>query len=221
MTQRTPTPGGLVNRAFVAADLTGPDPWSASHASGPGSEELGAGMLYYALAYSLRAEICVCLGSGGGFVPRLMRQAQRDLRLEASRTILVDGADQVPPDRREIWGSPDWTSPDSWFRTRYPEVEIVLSLTADAHREFFLPTGIAIDYLHIDADHHLDGVRLDFDLFAPLVSPEGVITLHDSSNRREPCGVPQLVQELRRDGAYSVVEFPIRYGTAIVKRNPR
>ncbi len=220
MARSTPTSGGLLDRAFVATELTGPDAWSASHDSGPGSEELGAGMLYYALAYALRAEICVCLGSGGGFVPRLMRQAQRDLDLAPSRTILVDGADQVPGDKREIWGSPDWTAPDSWFRTRYPEVEIVLSLTADAHRELFLPNRIAIDYLHIDADHHFEGVRLDFDLFAPLVEPDGVITLHDSSNRREPCGVPRLVEELRRDGAYSVVEFPVRYGTAIVKRNP-
>ena len=43
-------------------------------------------------------------------------------------------------------------------------------------------------------------MRLDFDLFAPLVRDNGVITLHDSGNYREPCGVPQLVEELRRDG---------------------
>ena len=41
---------------------------------------------------------------------------------------------------------------------------------------------IAIDYLHIDGDHHYEGVRLDFDLFAPLVHDDGVITLHDSGN---------------------------------------
>ena len=211
-------PAGLLNHAFAASELTGPDSWCASHGATPGADDLGAGMLYYALTYSLRAVVCVCLGSGGGFVPRMMRQAQRDLALEPSRTILVDGADAVPPEKREIWG---WVAQDSWFRTRFPDIELVLSLTQKAHEEFFVPNGIEIDYLHIDADHHYEGVRLDFDLFAPLVRDDGVITLHDSGNYREPCGVPQLVEDLRRDGAYSVVHFPIRYGTALVKRNPQ
>jgi hypothetical protein len=211
---------GLVDRAFAASELTGPDRWCASHGATPGGDELGAGILYYALAYSLRANVCVCLGSGGGFVPRMMRQAQRDLGLEPSRTILVDGAESVPAAKREIWGSPSWVAPDSWFRTRYPDVELVLDLTETAHRELFVPNGIEIDYLHIDADHHYEGVRLDFDLFAPLVRDDGVITLHDSGNHRVPCGVPQLVEEIRRDGAYAVVHFPIAYGTAVVKKNP-
>jgi Methyltransferase domain len=212
---------GLVDRSYVAAELTGPDQWCASHGATAGSDQLGAGILYYALAYALRASVCVCLGSGGGFVPRMMRQAQRDLGLEPSRTILVDGAENVPPEKREIWGSPSWVAEDSWFRKQFPDVEIVVSLTKTAHEEFFVPSGIEIDYLHIDADHHYEGVRLDFDLFAPLVRDDGVITLHDSVNYREPCGVPQLVEELRRDGRYAVVEFPIRYGTALVQKNPK
>jgi methyltransferase family protein len=216
-----PETGGLLNRSFAASQLTGPDEWSTSHGATPGAAELGAGMLYYALAYSLRARVCVCLGSGGGFVPRMMRQAQRDLRLEESRTILVDGAHNVPVEKREIWGSPSWVAEDSWFRKEFPDVEIVVSLTETAHDELFVPNGIEIDYLHIDGDHHYEGVRLDFDLFAPLVRDDGVVTLHDSSNYREPCGVPQLVEELRRDGRYAVVEFPIRYGTALVKKNPQ
>jgi hypothetical protein len=215
------TSAGLVNRSFAASELTGPDSWCASHGATPGTDELGAGMLYYALTYSLRASVCVCLGSGGGFVPRMMRQAQRDLGLEPSRTILVDGADTVPRQKREIWGSPSWVAEDSWFRKQFPDVEIVVSLTKRAHEEFFVPNGIEIDYLHIDADHHYEGVRLDFELFAPLVRDDGVITLHDSVNYREPCGVPQLVDDLRRDGVYAVVDFPIRYGTALVKKNPQ
>ena len=212
---------GLLNRSFAASQLTGPDSWCASHGATPGADELGAGMLYYALAYSLRARVCVCLGSGGGFVPRMMRQAQRDLALEPSRTILVDGADTVPKEKRDIWGSPSWIPEDSWFRKQFPDVEIVVSLMKTAHENFFVPNGIEIDYLHIDGDHHYEGVRLDFDLFAPLVRDVGVITLHDSVNYREPCGVPQLVEELRQEGRYTVVQFPVAYGTAVVQRNPQ
>jgi hypothetical protein len=212
---------GLLDRQFVREHLTVGDPWCASHAGEPDSENLGAGMLYYALAYSLRAETCVCLGSGGGFVPRMMRQAQRDLELAEARTFLVDGVEAVRPERKSIWGSPDWTADDSPFRRNYPEVETVLSLTEDAFHEVFQPSGRPIDYLHIDADHHYDGAKLDFDLFSTLVPEEGVITLHDTTNFRPPCGVPQLLAEIREKGEFAVIDFPIAYGTAILKRNPR
>lgn len=207
----------LVNKEFIKSRLTADDPWCASHDARDGSDELGAGMLYYGLAYSLKSRICVCLGSGGGFVPRMMRQAQRDLKLDESRTILVDGGPNVNEARKEIWGSPYWLPEDSTFRRNYPDVEIVLKLTKDAHREFFVPDGIKIDFLHIDADHHYDGAKLDWDLFSPLVSDGGVITLHDTVNHREPCGVPRLLEEIRREGRYEIVNFPIRYGTAILR----
>ena len=82
----------LLNKDFITSMLTVDDPWCSSHGSDNGSDDLNAGLIYYALAYSARAKTCVCLGSGGGFVPRMMRQAQRDLNIEGSRTFLVDGA---------------------------------------------------------------------------------------------------------------------------------
>jgi hypothetical protein len=211
----TPT---LLDKRFITSHLTAEDPWCFSHGSGNGSEDLGAGMLYYGLAYSLRAKTCVCLGSGGGFVPRMMRQAQRDLDLEGSRTILVDGATRVSADRKNIWGSPCWTAEDSRFRINYPEIEIVLELTQDAYNNFFVPGKISIDFLHIDADHHYDGVKLDWDLYHRLVPDNGVITLHDTINYREPCGVPQLLEEIRQGGEYEVINFPVSYGTAILRK---
>jgi hypothetical protein len=86
---------GLLNQGFIASTVTGGDRWCASHGAVPDGSDLGAGMLYYSLAYATKATTCVCLGSGGGFVPRLMRQAQRDLGIPGGRTILVDGAYEV------------------------------------------------------------------------------------------------------------------------------
>ena len=40
---------------------------------------LGDGLLIYSLIMFNRAKVCVCIGSGGGFIPRLMTQARRDL----------------------------------------------------------------------------------------------------------------------------------------------
>lgn len=207
----------LVNTDFIRRTITGPDPWCSSHGADPSSDFLGAGMLYYALAYATEARTCLCLGSGGGFVPRLMRQAQRDRRLEGSRTILVDGGPLVAEERKRIWGSPSWLAPDSALRRDYPEIEIVVDLTARAFHDRF-DGRISVDFLHIDADHHYDGVKADWDLFRRLVPPGGVITLHDTTNRRPPCGVPQLMEEIAAGGDYDVVNFPIRYGTAVVRK---
>ena len=215
---RTGSAGMMLNREFIETTLTAGDRWCASHGATPAGSDLGAGILYYGLAYATKANVCVCLGSGGGFVPRLMRQAQRDLGLDGSRTILVDGGHQVTAERKEIWGSPSWLDGEHPFRTDYPEIEIVMALTEDAHRGMFEPRQLAIDYLHIDADHHYDGVKRDWDLFHPLVTPTGVITLHDTANYREPCGVPRLVEEIRAEGTYQIVDLPIAYGTAIAKK---
>ena len=92
----------LLNSDFITSHVTGGDPWCVSHGAEEDTPELGAGILYYALAYAHRARTCVCLGSGGGYVPRLMRQAQRDLHLEDSRTFLVDGAGQVSFDAARV-----------------------------------------------------------------------------------------------------------------------
>src|SRR4051812_20243373 len=110
----------LVNEEYAAQYLTSNACWHRSH--GTTGPFLGGAMLYYAFAYALRARIAVCLGSGGGFVPRVLRQAQRDLRLARSRTFLVDA------NRQEAgWGCPNWLSKDSLFRKEFPEVTILLN----------------------------------------------------------------------------------------------
>src|SRR5207245_391775 len=128
--------GSLLDRALIADLLTREAPWRGRH----GAEEtyVGAGLLYYTLTYTLRAEVAVCLGSGGGFVPRLMRQAQRDAGIAVrSRTILVDG--DVPD---AGWGSPQWLEPDSFFRVHYPDVELVLESTSAAAERVFGAEGV-------------------------------------------------------------------------------
>lgn len=131
---------------------------------------------------------------------------------------LVDAAGTVTAPDREIWGRPCWAEEDSTFRRNYPEIEIRFQLTKDAFHDYFVPEGVKIDFLHIDADHDYEGAKLDWDLYSTLVAEDGVITLHETVNYREPCGVPQLVEEIRRDGGYEVIDFPISYGTAIVRK---
>jgi hypothetical protein len=46
---------------------------------GATDKHLGDGLLIYSLIQYMRAKTCVCLGSGGGFIPRIMTQARIDL----------------------------------------------------------------------------------------------------------------------------------------------
>jgi hypothetical protein len=206
----------LIDKHYVAQVLNHEAKWNESH--GARSDYLGAGMLYYALVYAHRSQLAVCLGSGGGFVPRLIRQAQRDLELPDSRTVLVDA--NLP---EAGWGSPAWLREGSYFRTAFSDIEIRMEKSIDSAKGYFLPNRITIDYLHIDADHSLEGCIQDFFVYSPLVSSTGVITFHDTSlvhSKVKPrIGVPRVIEHIQTLPDWEVINFAhLGCGTAIVKR---
>ena len=47
-----------------------PVPYRWTH--GATDLHLGDGMIVYSVIQMMRAKVCVCLGSGGGFIPRIM-----------------------------------------------------------------------------------------------------------------------------------------------------
>lgn len=49
--------------------------------------------------------------------------------------------------------------------------------------------GRPIDLLFIDGDHSYDGVKQDFEMYAPLVRPGGAVALHDIVPHPEASGV--------------------------------
>lgn len=57
--------------------------------------------------------------------------------------------------------------------------------------------GSGVDFLFIDADHSYEGVRRDFELYAPIMADDGVIALHDIKHDR--CGVPEFWTEIREE----------------------
>jgi predicted O-methyltransferase YrrM len=75
--------------------------------------------------------------------------------------------------------------------------------TADSHdretrvsvERFF--RGAPLDVLFIDGDHSYDGVRRDYELYAPLVRPGGLIAFHDIVEGPETAvgGVPRFWRE--------------------------
>ena len=55
-----------------------------------------------------------------------------------------------------------------------------------------------VDFLFVDGDHEYEGVRADYELYAPLVRPGGLIALHDivDGNPELVGGVPVFWREL-------------------------
>jgi hypothetical protein len=207
----TPNRTPLFDRDLIRQDFTSAV-FSDSHGAFDGF--LGAGSLYYALTHAIRAQVAVCIGSGGGFVPSLLRRAQLDAAIEPSCTFLVDAN---LPDL--AFGSPvqagGWLTEESAFLKRESDIVVLRMLSADA-APLLAAQGLTIDYLHIDGDHSLTGVLADFRDFSPLLSPYGVITLHDL---RMPSVEQALTHIRKKHPEWEALTFPeIGAGTIVLRR---
>lgn len=180
ITNNTKTIGADDNTKFTESK---PVKYRWSH--GATDSYIGDGLLIYSLIYYIKAKTCVCLGSGGGFVPRIMTQARQDLHSsdifsgsdsmewgDIGTTILVDANNGKN-------GQPDYIEEDSFFR-KYFTPRFINETTEDAFYKLFAKEDIKIDYLHIDADHSLEGVKKDFELYSSIMNPYGIISIHDT-----------------------------------------
>ena len=177
----------ILNIEYIKKYLTNNDtePVSFRWTHGATDEHLGDGLLIYSIIQFMRAKICVCLGSGGGFIPRIMTQARLDLYdfniLEGKRefnwgdigaTYLVDASNGVG-------GEVNYLDEDSFFRSNFSP-RFINDTTENAYYNFFVKEDIKIDYLHIDADHSFEGVKNDFEMYTNLLSDKGIVSIHDT-----------------------------------------
>jgi predicted O-methyltransferase YrrM len=72
-----------------------------------------------------------------------------------------------------------------------------LESTRGVVEQFF--DGEALDVLFIDGDHSYEGVRRDYELYAPLLRPGGLIAFHDivDGPMEAVGGVPRFWREVR------------------------
>lgn len=158
-------------------------PYRWSH--GATDEHMGDGILIYALIQHMRAKVCVCLGSGGGFIPRIMTQARIDLHRQGifdgnnSHNWGDIGTTYVVDAMNGIGGQVDWFKEESFFRRKF-QPRIINKTTEEAFHNYFVLNDIRIDYLHIDAGHSYENVKEDFDLYTQLLSPNGIVSIHDT-----------------------------------------
>ena len=182
----------ITNSDFISRFITNngdnPVPYRWTH--GATDLHMGDGIVIYSIIQHLRAKNCVCIGSGGGFIPRIMTQARIDLHRQGifegngdynwgdiGTTYVVDACNGVG-------GDTDIDNKDSFYRkTFYPR--FVKDTSENAYYNFFVLQDIKIDVLFIDGDHTYEGVKKDFDLYSNLLSENGIIVIHDTDENYE------------------------------------
>ena len=180
----------IINREFIKERITTDDGKSVPfrHTHGATDEHLGDGLIVYSLIQHMRVKNCVCIGSGGGYIPRIMTQARIDLHKQGifkgdgdynwgdiGTTYVVDACNGVG-------GRCQIDKSDSYYQSHfYPR--FIKETSENAYYNFFVLEDIKIDLLFIDGNHSYEGVKKDFDLYSQILCPNGIIMIHDTDEK--------------------------------------
>lgn len=163
-----------------------PVPYRWTH--GASNFHIGDGLLIYSIIQLMRYKNVVCLGSGGGFIPRIMTQARYDLYDQEiftgdNQINLGDiGATYLVDACNGVGGKVSYDDKDSFFIKQFTP-RFIKDTTENAFYNFFVKQDIKIDFLHIDAGHSYEDVKKDFELYSTLLNPKGMISIHDTDQR--------------------------------------
>lgn len=184
---------------------------------GANSKNLGAGLLYYSLAYIHKFQECICIGSGSGFVPSILKQAQRDLGLDDANVILID-ADLED----EYHGKADYhdLSQDSFLIKNYRDVDILLETSNETWKRYKEKNYIPfLDYVHIDGDPKYISVKNDFYNWFEFLKVGGYISIHDTDMTNDYFGSHRVLKELMHvKGKWQWINFNLGNGVALFKK---
>jgi len=174
--------------------------------------------LLHGLAISMKASVCVEIGSASGLSACYVGLALK--RMGEGRLYAID------PHTTTDWNDPEAIDSLRMMRENLSKfkvenyVEIIRDYSSNAAKNWTLP----IDLLFIDGDHSYEGVKSDWELYAPHVTPFGIVVFHDTAWDLErgpewddnPLGVPRFLEELRTEG-YPVVTIDNHYGLSMVQ----
>ena len=224
----------ILNNEYIKKHITTDDgdpiPYMATH--GASDEHLGDGIMVYSIIQHMRFKECLCIGSGGGYIPRLMTQARFELHTQGifegdpayswgdiGTTYVVDACNGVG-------GKCDISSVDSYFQSHfYPR--FIKDTSENAFYNFFVMEGLKLDLIYIDADHSYEGVKKDFELYSQILKRNGIIMIHDTDEKYVNSlivtedakkdfvkfdGPSKFVKELRDDPNWNVMNL-FNFGT--------
>ena len=209
----------------VTTDENKPIPYRWTH--GATDMHMGDGLIVYSIIQHMRAKNCVCIGSGGGYIPRIMTLARQELHYQQifegndnpnwgdiGATYLVDPCNNI--------GGPSTVSDDESFYRREFGPRFIKDTSENAYYNFFVPQDIKIDVLFIDGDHSYDGVKTDFELYSKIISDNGIIMIHDTDENYEKSlivtedskkdhyrfdGPSKLIKELQENPKWNLINL--------------
>ena len=219
----------ISNQEFINKNITTNDgepiPYLWSH--GATIEHMGDGLMVYSIIQHMRAKICVCIGSGGGYIPRIMTQARIDLHKQKIFEGNGDynwgdiGTSYVVDACNGVGGPNDLDNEESFYRKNfYPR--FIKSTSVEAYYDFFVRQDIKIDVLWIDGDHSYEGVKTDFELYSNIMNDKGIIIIHDTDEKYEETlivsedakkdhhrfdGPSRFVKELEKNPNYNLINL--------------
>jgi hypothetical protein len=179
----------ITDQNFISKYITTNDgekvPFLWTH--GATTTHMGDGILIYGLVQHMRYKNCAVIGSGGGFIPRILTQARIDLHKQGIFEGDGDynwgniGSTYVVDPCNGIGGQSEIDNENSFYRqTFYPR--FIKETSENAYYNFFIRENIEIDFLFIDGDHSYEGVKKDFDLYSKIISKNGMIVIHDTDS---------------------------------------
>jgi hypothetical protein len=229
----------ITNQHYIKNFITTNDgidvPYRWTH--GATVTHLGDGLLVYSIIQHMRAKVCVCIGSGGGYIPRIMTQARVDLWEQGIFSGDRDmnwgdiGVTYVVDVCNGVGGNTDLEDENSFYRQRF-HPRFIKETSERAYYDFFVKHDIKIDALFIDGDHSYEGVKTDFELYSKLLNKNGVIFIHDtdesygreliiSEDARKDFypfdGPSKFVKELNGDKNWNVLNL---FNNGIIKDKP-
>lgn len=209
----------------VTTDEQKPIPYRWTH--GATDMHMGDGLIVYSMIQHMRAKNCVCIGSGGGYIPRIMTLARQELHYQQifegndnpnwgdiGATYLVDPCNDI--------GGPSTVSDEESFYRREFGPRFIKDTSENAYYNFFVPQDIKIDVLFIDGDHSYNGVKTDFELYSKIISDNGIIIIHDTDENYESSlivtedskkdhyrfdGPSKLIKELQENPKWNLINL--------------
>jgi hypothetical protein len=219
----------ITNQEFIQKNITTNDgkpvPYLWTH--GATEKHLGDGLIVYSIVQHMRFKNCVCIGSGGGYIPRILTQARIDLHKQGVFEGNPDynwgdiGSTYVIDACNGVGGPNDLENENSFYRTHfYPR--FIKETSENAFYDFFVRQDIKIDLLFIDGDHSYEGVKKDFELYSTILSDYGIIIIHDTDSEYEKTlivsedskkdhyrfdGPSKFIKELEKNNDYNLINL--------------
>jgi len=143
-------------------------PFAWSH--GAKDEYLGTGLMYYSLIYINKLVNVLIFGTGGGFVPSIIRQAHNDLNI--GKITIVDNLSGIGDESNHA-------------RQTYRKIKNNFVWHKTSTEDFCIsyfkkPPIVYFDYIHIDANHDFEYVYTDLKYGWKMLKTGGFITVHDT-----------------------------------------